>query len=43
MLVYENFGGEYCATGEHSCRMFKKAVSAAAVSEEARRYIPSFA
>jgi hypothetical protein len=37
MLVYENFGGEVVCNREHSCRMFKKAVSAAAVSEEARR------
>jgi hypothetical protein len=44
MLVHENFDGKYeCATEECYCRMLKKAVSAAAASEEARRYMPSFA
>ena len=38
MLVHESFDGKYeCTTEERYCRMLKKAVSAAAASEEARR------
>ena len=40
MLAHENFDGTYeCTTKERYCRMLKKAVSATAASEEARRTI----